>query len=167
MQSIPKPVNIASREFFCLEPEMWTSAFGRFGIAALPLWLLLVAACSASTVGMAVPDVLTGLVEDRDTGVRLQNVEIELDITERNFVAFIGPEGTTKPKIRKSVGVRTDAHGLFTIDLRGVKANLRVAYPSEKLVMHNLHLYKMGYLNLHEDYFQPGQTFRLTKKSAN
>jgi hypothetical protein len=111
-----------------------------------------------------VPDVVTGVVMDQDTGARLQRVEVLVYINERRFVSVLGPEGTTRPKIKEIVGVYTDAGGQFSIDLRKMKRELNAQYPGEELVMSRLQVFKDGYLSLHEDYTGPGQTLRMRKK---
>jgi hypothetical protein len=131
------------------------------GLAAV---FVALSGCTAGDVGTEVPDSISGSVVDADTGAPLPGASVGIDINEKDFIPFVGPEGTTKPQFRRSLGVRTDAAGSFVLDLRSVKTELSSAHPDEEWVMHRVDVYKTGYLSLFETYRGAGQTFKLTRK---
>jgi hypothetical protein len=134
-------------------------------ISLLSLSLVMASCRDSEDLGkIEVPDSVNGIVVDKDTGEPLDRVRVILEINERDFVSVIGPEGTTRPKIRQGAGAYTDGKGNFSIDLRKAKADLGVAYPGEQLVMGRLFLSKQGYQYLFETYNGAGQVFRLEKK---
>lgn len=101
---------------------------------------------------------------DEETGARLQGASVEVFITEKGYVPFVGPEGTTKHKIAKFVRTATDANGLFLIDMRDIKKSLRDSHPGEEIVMDRLLFRKTGYADLYERYVEGGRTFKLKRR---
>jgi hypothetical protein len=120
--------------------------------------------CAGSSGSGAIPDAVSGVVVDAASGAPVPGAEVGIDINERRDLPFIGPEGTPKPRYRRSTGGTTDARGAFSIDLRGIKSELAGAHPDEKWVVHDIHVYKQGYRDLFQAYATPGQTFKLEKK---
>jgi hypothetical protein len=146
---------------------MLASKIGRAAVvlAFLLSLSLVMAGCrdSEDRGKVEVPDSVNGVVLDKDTGEPLDRVRVILEINERDSVSVIGPEGTTRPIIRKGAGGYTDAKGNFSIDLRRIKVDLGVAYPGQKLVMGRLFFSKQGYQYSFEAYNGAGQVFRLQK----
>jgi hypothetical protein len=120
-------------------------------------------ACRAPK-GETVPDVLTGTVEDKATGMHLQGVNVEVFITEKSYVPYVGPEGTVKHKIAKFVRGSTDTNGLFSIDMRSFKRSVEQSFPNEEIVMDRLLFRKAGYADLYEEYVGADRTFRLQRR---
>lgn len=109
-----------------------------------------------------VPEIVSGKVIDRDEAVGLQGVEVVVTVNERHF-AGVGPEGTTKPRIKENFIGKTDLSGNFIIDLREGKKNLSMKYPGEKFLLEGIHFTKSGYASLGGDYKKPGVTYSMKK----
>lgn len=127
------------------------------------LVLIGLGACAGSKDAAPIPDLISGIVVDATTGVPVSGAVVGVDINEKRFY-LIGPEGTPRPMFKRSLGVRTDASGEFSIDLRTVKRELFSAHPNERWIMHRIDVYKKGYRHHFETYVAAGQTFKLERE---
>jgi hypothetical protein len=144
---------------------MTFSANRRSALVALASFSAANSACSLRTdARVDLPDEISGLVIDRDTGVPLNGARISVLINERGYRATIGPEGTAKPMVAKVVAATTGSDGIFSLDLQRLKADLMAKHGVEGLAMWKpLSVKKEGYEDLFEPYTGPGQTLRLKK----
>lgn len=166
MPSTQKPVGVPSTEFCCPATKMKTCALRRFVIAFVSVLLVAWMGCHGGQVQADVPDDLSGVVLDQVTGTPLQGVLITIFIHERSYVSVVGPEGVVKPRLMKAVDAKTNVDGLFSMDLRKLKAELKKSYPNYDIVMGKLAFCRAGYVTATEPYTEAGQTFRLKRELA-